>query len=126
DAATIIPWDYYHSYGDKGLLASQYGSMKKWVDYISSVANDHLWNNGSHYGDWLFYTMADDRDGKAAITDKHLIAQTFFAASTQNVINAAEVLGNKEDAAKYTDLLKKIKDAFMKEYVTPAGRLVSS
>jgi len=126
DAATIIPWDYYTAYGDKELLRNQYVSMKKWVDYISSVAKDHLWNNGSHYGDWLFYTMADDRDGKAALTDKHLIAQTFYAASAQNVIHAAEVLGNKEDVAKYTALLKNIKEAFMKEYVTPSGRLVSS
>jgi alpha-L-rhamnosidase len=126
DAATIIPWDFYWAYGDKGILSAQYASMKKWVDYISSVANNNLWNNGTHYGDWLFYTMADDRDGKAAITDKHLIAQTFYAASTQNIINAAEVLGNKDDVAKYTALLEKVKNAFLKEYVTPSGRLVSN
>ncbi|MFA4867795.1 MAG: family 78 glycoside hydrolase catalytic domain [Pedobacter sp.] len=126
DAATIIPWDFYWVYGDKGILSAQYASMKKWVDYMSSVANNNLWNNGTHYGDWLFYTMADDRDGKAAITDKHLIAQTFYAASTQNMINAAEVLGNKDDVAKYTDLLEKVKTAFLKEYVTPSGRLVSN
>jgi alpha-L-rhamnosidase len=126
DVATIIPWDYYKAYGDRQLLANQYASMAKWIDYISSVSDNYLWNKSSHYGDWLFYTMADDRDGKAALTDKHLIAQAFYAASTQNVINAAEVLGNREDVAKYTALLKNVKEAFMKEYVTPSGRLVSS
>lgn len=125
DVATIIPWDYYKAYGDRGLLAHQYSSMKRWVDYISSVSQNHLWNNSSHYGDWLFYTMADDRDGKAALTDKHLIAQTFFAASTQIVIDAAKVLGNRDDVEKYSALLKNVKDAFMQEYVTPSGRLVS-
>jgi alpha-L-rhamnosidase len=41
------------------------------------------------------------------------------------LINAAGVLGKKEDAAAYTRLLKRIKDAFLREYVTPNGRLVS-
>src|SRR5690606_29365847 len=95
-------------------------------DYISSVSKNDLWNTGAHYGDWLFYTMADDRDGKAAITDKYLIAQAFYAASIQNVLNAAQVLGKQADVATYTTLLKDIKAAFNREYVTPSGRLVSS
>jgi alpha-L-rhamnosidase len=35
------------------------------------------------------------------------------------------VLGKNEDADKYTALLKNVKDAFLKEYVTANGRLVS-
>src|SRR5678816_2510909 len=35
------------------------------------------------------------------------------------------VLGKADDVAKYTTLLKNIKDAFVKEYVTPNGRLIS-
>ncbi len=41
------------------------------------------------------------------------------------LIKAAEVLGKKDDEAFYTILLRKIREAFMKEYVTPSGRLVS-
>lgn len=126
DVATIIPWDFYQAYGDKDLLARQYSSMKAWVEYIRSISKNNLWNSGSHYGDWLFYTMADDRDGKAALTDKFFIAQAFYAHSTQNLINAAKVLGNEADVKAYTELLKVIKKAFMEEYVTPSGRLVSS
>lgn len=126
DVATIIPWDFYQAYGDKALLSRQYSSMKAWVEYIRSISKNNLWNSGPHYGDWLFYTMADDRDGKAAITDKFFIAQAFYAHSTQNLINAAKVLGNEADVKTYTDLLKAIKKAFLDEYVTPSGRLVSS
>ncbi|TZF82812.1 Bacterial alpha-L-rhamnosidase [Pedobacter sp. BS3] len=125
DVSTIIPWNFYTVYGDKQLLEHQYSSMKAWVEYVRSISKNNLWNSGGHYGDWLFYTMADDRDGKAAITDKYLIAQTFYAASTQNLINAASVLGKNDDVATYTALLKNIKDAFNREYVTPSGRLVS-
>lgn len=125
DVATIIPWNFYQAYGDKKLLAGQYASMKAWVEYIRSISKNNLWNSGPHYGDWLFYTMADDRDGKAAITDKFLIAQVFYAYSTQNVINAAKVLERDNDVIAYTALLNDIKKAFMSEYVTPSGRLVS-
>ncbi len=36
-----------------------------------------------------------------------------------------KVLGRAEDVKKYTDLLKNIKEAYIREYVTPNGRLVS-
>ncbi|WP_324756501.1 family 78 glycoside hydrolase catalytic domain [Sphingobacterium thalpophilum] len=126
DVSTIIPWDMYVAYGDRRILETQYDSMKKWVDYISSVAKDDLWNSGFHFGDWLFYRPNDDNDGRAAVTDKYLIAQTFYAHSTQLLINAAQVLGKVDDATRYSALLGKIKAAFIKEYMTPSGRLVSS
>ncbi len=126
DAATIIPWNMYLAYGDLKILENQYESMKKWVGYMQRNSTDFLWNKGFHFGDWLFYRPFDDNDGRSAVTDKYLIAQTFFAHSIQLVINAANVLGKKDDAATYTDLLGKVKDAFMKEYVTPNGKLVSS
>jgi alpha-L-rhamnosidase len=126
DVSTIIPWNYYLAYGDKDLLARQYSSMKAWVGYVTSISKDNLWNSGPHYGDWLFYSVNDDRDGKSAITDKFLIAQIYYAASTQNVINAAKVLGNEADVTKYQALLKDIKAAFIREYVTTSGRLTSS
>lgn len=126
DAATIVPWNMYLAYGDKRVLAEQYPSMKAWVDFMTSKSTNDLWNTGFHFGDWLFYRPFDDNDGRAAVTDKYLIAQCFYAHSTQLLINASNVLGKANDVAHYTSLLKRIKDAFLKEYVTPSGRLVSS
>ncbi len=125
DVATIVPWNMYLVYGDKGLLEQQYNSMKAYVESIRKVAKSDLWNSGFHFGDWLFYRPDDDNDGKAAVTDKYLIAQCFYAHSTQLLINAAEVLEKKDDEAFYSLLLQKIKEAFLKEYMTPNGRLVS-
>ncbi|MAZ27470.1 MAG: alpha-L-rhamnosidase [Cytophagaceae bacterium] len=125
DVATIIPWDMYLLYGNEDILKNQYESMKNWVGYMTGKSTDHLWNTGFHFGDWLFYRPFDDNDGRAAVTDKYLIAQCFYAHSTQLLINAAEVLGKQEDVDKYTALLKDIKSAFAKEYMTPNGRLVS-
>jgi alpha-L-rhamnosidase len=125
DVCTIIPWNMYLAYGDKRILEQQYSSMKKWVEYMKHQSKNDLWNTGFHFGDWLFYRPFDDNDGRSAVTDKYLIAQCFYALSIQLLINAANVLGKTNDAATYTELLKRIKDAFMKEYVTPNGRLVS-
>jgi alpha-L-rhamnosidase len=125
DAATIIPWDMYLAYGDKRVLEDQYESMKSWVGYVERVSKNDLWNTGFHFGDWLFYRPFDDNDGRSAVTDKYLIAQCFYAHSTQLVINAAKVLGKNDDVQKYSELLKRVKDAFNKEYVTSTGRLVS-
>ncbi len=125
DCATIIPWNMYLAYGDKKILEDQYSSMKAYVESIRKNAKNDLWNTGFHFGDWLFYRPDDDNDGRAAVTDKYLIAQCFYANSTQLVINAAKVLGKTEDAAGYSVLLQKIKDAFIKEYMTANGRLVS-
>lgn len=126
DVSTIIPWNMYMAYGDKGILEAQYESMQKWVGYMTSKAKDNLWNTGFHFGDWLFYRPDDDNDGKAAVTDKYLIAQAFYAHSVQLLINAARVLGKTADVNKYMPLLNDIKEAFIKEYMTPNGRLVSS
>jgi len=125
DVSTVIPWNMYLAYGDKRILATQYASMKAWVDYMQHQSKNDLWNTGFHFGDWLFYSRDDDTDGSSAITDKFYIAQCFYAYSTQLLINAAIVLNKQDDVANYTALLKRIKDAFFKEYVTPNGRLVS-
>lgn len=125
DAATIIPWNMYLAYGDRTILENQYSSMKAYVESIRKNAKNDLWNTGFHFGDWLFYRPDDDNDGRAAVTDKYLISQCFYAHSAQLLINAARVLGKTSDAEEYSALLKNIKDAFLKEYVTPSGRLVS-
>jgi alpha-L-rhamnosidase len=126
DVCTIIPWNMYLAYADKKILEQQYPSMKKWVEFMKSKSNNDLWNTGFHFGDWLFYRPFDDNDGRSAVTDKYLIAQCFYAHSTQLLINAAKVLGKDDDVATYTALLQKIKEAFLKEYATANGRLVSN
>jgi alpha-L-rhamnosidase len=124
DVATIAPWNIYLAYGDKQVLQQQYESMKAWVGYIQQHSRNYLWDTGNHFGDWLFYAGTNYEDG-AALTDKNLIAQAFYAHSTQLLINAAKVLGRSDDVQKYTLLLYNIKKAFQSEYVTPNGRMIS-
>lgn len=126
DAATIIPWTMFLAYGDKQILHDQYESMKAWVGYMEKNSTNDLWNKGFHFGDWLFYRPDDDNDGRSAVTDKYLIAQCFFAYSTQILLNSAMLIGKTQDVQYYSNLLHRIKNAFSKEYVTSSGRLVSN
>ena len=129
DAATIVPWLHYMAYGDSDILAKQYDSMKAWTDYVIGVSRDRdwLWNDNfnDHYGDWLFWTKDNDRDGQAAVTSKFLIAQCFFANSVDIMCRAAMLLGKNDDMLYYGDIAKKVRDAYCREYVTPNG-LISS
>lgn len=126
DAGTIIPWNLYVAYGDMQYLKDQYPSMQAWIEFMRSRSEgDNLWNEGFHFGDWLFYRPFDDNDGLSAVTDKYLIAQAFFYNSVQIMKRTAALLGKTEDAKQYEELGEKVKAAFQKEYITGSGRLVS-
>ena len=123
DAAVIIPWNMYLSYGDKRILETQYQSMARWVEYERERAgDDFIWDGDFHFGDWLaFATNRPDYPG--ATTSKDLIATAFFAHSTDLLARSARVLGNQDDAARYAELLSQIKKAFCREFVTETGRV---
>ncbi|MDO6820400.1 alpha-L-rhamnosidase C-terminal domain-containing protein [Zobellia sp. 1_MG-2023] len=87
---------------------------------------DYLWNDPKHWhwGDWLAYN-ADKPDYNGSVTEKDLIATAYAYHSTSLFSKIAEVLGKTEDIEKYAQQAKNIKKAFVQEYVTPNGRLVS-
>lgn len=126
DAATIIPWELYQSYGDKRILKDQYTSMKGWVDYITSKTQNgiHLWQQGFQYGDWVALDNEESSD-RVGATDVYFIASAYYAVSTKIVADSAEILGFKEDASHYQQQYQAILSDFRKEYATRTGRLVS-
>ena len=125
DAAIIIPWNIYKTYGDKRILEVQYNSMKGWVDYMNKRAGDnYLWKGDTHFGDWLDFASNKTGDNKG-VTDKDLIANAYFYHSTDLVSKMAGIIGKNADSDKYAELAKKIKIAFNNEFVTANGRLVS-
>ena len=117
DAACIIPWELYLSYGNKALLRKHFPMMKKWVEYMHSAGSEeYLWLGGMHYGDWL--AMDAGADSLVGATANDLIASAFFAHSTSLLIKAGEVLG--EDMTKYRELYKNVRTAF-REYFMEDG-----
>jgi len=125
DVAVIAPWTMYLVYGDQRILENQYQSMKSWVEYIRKKAgNSLIWKGGSKYGDWLFYhPPVNNHTEPDGYTEHDFIATAFYAYSTSILAATAKVLGKTEDEKFYTDLFKNIKEVFINEYVTKAGRV---
>jgi alpha-L-rhamnosidase len=126
DVAVVVPWAVYQAYGDTRVLETQYPSMKAWVEYMRKQAGDrYLYNTGFTFGDWLAFATTDS-DYPGATTDKDFIQTAYFAHSTELLAKTAAVLGKKEEAAEYEALEGNIKAAFLREFVTPNGRLSSN
>jgi|WetSurSiteA1Bulk_404760.scaffolds.fasta_scaffold03554_3 alpha-L-rhamnosidase len=125
DVAVIVPWTMYQVYGDRKFLETQYPSMKAWVDYIRGRAGDsYEWKGGSKYGDWLFYhPPVNNHTEPDGFTEHNFISTAFFAYSTSLLAKSAKELEKTDDEKFYSDLFNKIKNAFNREYVTPAGRV---
>jgi alpha-L-rhamnosidase len=123
DAAVIIPWTMYLTYGDVRVLERQYPSMARWVEFQRTRAGEDLvWDGDPHFGDWLaFASNASDYPG--ATTGKDLVATAFFAHSTDLMSRIAGILGKEDDASRYRELLSKIKEAFVHEFVTSTARV---
>ncbi len=125
DAALIVPWNVYQYYGDTRILENQYRSMKAWVEFMRNEAEDVLWYpKHRQFGDWLSYS-SDRSDYPGAYTDKDLICNAFYAHSTMLLSDMADTLGYSEDANDYKQLFEKIKASYIREFITPAGRITS-
>lgn len=125
DASVIVPWTTYLVYGDKRILEVQYPSMKAWVNYMKDRAGDKLlWLGDNHYGDWLAFA-SNRSDYTGATTEKDLIATAYYSYSAGLLAKIAAIVGQTEDAKTYAQLSENIKKAFVKDFVTSTGRLVS-
>lgn len=113
DVAVIVPWQIYQTYGNRKILAEQFDSMKKWIDYITnSTTTPNLWLGGVHFGDWL---GLDAKPGsfKGATRDD-FVASAYYAYSTKLFIKVGKVLDmNMSD---YERLYKNIVLEFRKQY----------
>ncbi len=125
DAAAVVPSVMYERFGDAQILANQFESMCAWVDYVAALAGEtYLWDKGFQFGDWLDPTAPPDNPAKAR-TDKAIIGTAYFAHSARLAARAAQILGRTEKQTYYEALAEKAKNAFVREYVTPAGRLMN-
>jgi alpha-L-rhamnosidase len=124
DAAVIVPWVLYRRFADPEILRRQFASMSAWVDAVAARTTDGVWAGGFQFGDWLDPTAPPD-DPFAAQADPDVVATAHLVRSARVVARAARVLGRDTDAERYAALAARTRDAFAREYVTGAGRVLS-
>ncbi|MFC8037953.1 family 78 glycoside hydrolase catalytic domain [Paenarthrobacter sp. NPDC057355] len=136
DAATIVPWQLYVTYGDTSVLHETFDTMTRWVDYIAGTAasgrhpsrqksrphpaphEQFLWDSGFHWGEWAEPGGVFDFAG-----DKGIVATAYLARSADIVSKAAGVLGKDDLAHHYRELHTNAVEAWRAEYLTPEGHL---
>lgn len=108
DAATLVPWEVYRAYGDAGVLARQYDSMRAWVEYgASRLDADGLWIGDFHLGDWLDPGAPPGRPDLAT-TPADFIANAYLARSAARLSASARILGRAGDAETFGRLSRDV------------------
>ncbi len=104
DAATVIPWAQYQSFGDVQILRNQLVSMRKWVDYFSDQCVDNVFGEGiMQLGDWLDPDAPEDKPFLAKVSSR-FVASAYISHSARLVARAEELVGTKENSVKYQRL----------------------
>ena len=125
DVATILPWNLYERFGDISVLIAQYDSAKAWVDQLLDLAGErYLWEGGFQFGDWVDPDAPPDQPAKAK-ADPDLVASAYLFRSAETFSRHALVLDRTDDAVHYATIAEKVRQAWLAEYVTPAGRILS-
>ena len=101
----LIPYYEYLYYGDTENFRRHFDGMKRYVDYLTSRAKDGIVKIGLN--DWAPWKTKTE----AAITDT-----AYYYVDAKIVALAAELLGKKDDARKYTELAASIKATFNQKF----------
>lgn len=121
DAAVIIPWTLYQIYGDTAVIKRQYDSMKAWVDFMYTHAEDNIWNYKLQFGDWV---ALDAEEGSYfGATPNDLTCTAFYAYSTGLFADMAGVIGRGEDAAFYRKRYDAIVDSYQRHFFAADGHM---
>lgn len=120
DALIICAWTMYLCYGDKRILARHYEAMRRFMAYVERTSPGYIrapeGSKWQGFGDWLSIN---------ADTPKDLIGTAFYAYSAQLMSEIAGVVGKERDAAYYQEVAQKVRAAFQRRFVTPAGVVAS-
>ena len=126
DAATIIPWNLYLSYGDLKLLNSSYKLMKDYVKILIRKdirqGNHNLILNGFTFGDWLAQD-GENEQSRFGGTDPGFIMSVYYYHSIELIALSSLELGYIEQNKKYKNLQNKIYNAILKKYFNKEGKL---
>ncbi|MFE0930411.1 family 78 glycoside hydrolase catalytic domain [Streptomyces mutabilis] len=131
DAAVIVPWELWRTYGDLTVLRDQYPSMRDWVEYAARCARErrhpdravhdpYLWDTGHHFGEWL-------EPGGTEVIDPTLdhadVATAFLHRSADLLARTARLVDRASEAARYEEIAQGALRAWRSHYVAADGGL---
>lgn len=111
-AGVVLPWMYYEYYGDPSLIEENYETMKRYVDYLSSTAEDNIVSHG--LGDW--YDYGEHAAGYSKNSPIALSATSHYYMAADLVAKAADLLGIEKDLNEYESLAEEIRNSFNSKF----------
>ncbi len=111
----ILPFMYYDQYGDSTLITDNYEPMRRYVDYLTTRADNGIVSHG--LGDW--YDYGPWRAGFSKNTPVPLVATAHYIFDLQLLVRAARMTGRTADAEKYSVMLDKTVESFNCEFFKP-------
>ena len=142
DAAVHVPWEIYRATGRTDVLADQFDSMKRWVDFAAARAavgrhpsrvernaeplphERYLWDSGWHFGEWLEPGVNMDTVFAQLLVDDHgPVATAYLHRSADQLARIAEILGDRDAVTKYGQLAGNVLEAWRTEFIEAEGRV---
>ena len=111
----ILPFMYYDQYGDSTMITDNYEPMRRYVDYLTTRADNGIVSHG--LGDW--YDYGPWRAGFSKNTPVPLVATAHYIFDLQLLVRAARMTGRTADAGKYSAMLDKTVESFNREFFKP-------
>ncbi len=128
DVITVMPWQLYLHYGDKGVLRECFPAMLKWLDYLWHISNGPIirppaqWGaQGFTFGDWL-QPVGDNRKPRPTIADD-CAATLYHFISTDLAARIADLIDRPDQARRLHARAEEIRAAFAHEFFAPSGRI---
>jgi alpha-L-rhamnosidase len=121
EAGIILPHGLWQRYGDTAVIDENWAAMEAWMDFVARANPDDAWRNdrGLDLGDWLSVDAIKPDD---ETTPRILCATAYWAYCAQLMAEMAAVTGRASDERRYSDLRRRIGDAFAAELIDTEGR----
>ena len=113
----ILLWYLHQYYGDTRLLKEHYGGMKRWADYLTSIADGYLVKEGLYSDHMLPGESPGKEEFISSETPPALLWSGYYYRGASIVAQAAEVLSQTDDVQYYRRLANNIKRAFNREWL---------
>lgn len=122
DAATIVPWSVYESFGSTRVIERQLSSMRRWVDHLDDRrAGAPLLPTEFQFGDWLDPDAPGSMPWQAKVSSD-FVANAFFARSAWILSRVESLVGDPVREQHYAALAESVAEvtwaAFAEDAIT--------
>ncbi len=114
----VIPWESYRRYGDRRALEKTYPAMRKYLDewiprWTSKDGDRYAYTLTAGLGDWV--------PPEGVPTVNAISSTAYYACMARIAADAAQALGARDDASRYTELFTKIRADFNARFLGADG-----